>query len=259
MRHIEDFSDLRHKVWCIHCGATLANLPANRDHVPTKSLLSKALRERGKKYDTEKINAANKSDQNGYLPQVVICKNCNSGFSRDETYLLCVLHAVIAGSLYPNPNQNPEAANVLRSNRDIVRVLKFCVDGQLHLFDGLHPFIIYPDIARIKNVVLKNARGHAYHELGEPLLDTPEDVSFISLANMTEVERTAFEEIGGGLDVWPEVGSRMMLRGVGSEGMTDGWIVVEDGRYRYALDWSAGVTVRTVIWEYLATETRWAA
>ncbi len=41
------------------------------------------------------------------------------------------------------------------------------------------------------------------------------------------------------------------------EAMVGGWITIEPGRYRYAIDWSDAVTVKTVIWEYLATETRW--
>ena len=49
----------------------------------------------------------------------------------------------------------------------------------------------------------------------------------------------------------------MLLRVVNGEGMSGGWIEVEPKRYRYAIDWSSGVTVRTVIWDYLATEVRW--
>ena len=89
-----------------HCGAKIANVKANLDHVPSKSLLSKVLRQRGTKYDQ------GRGEPDSYLPQVVICERCNSGFSRDETYLLCVLHAVLAGSLYPDPKTHPDAANV---------------------------------------------------------------------------------------------------------------------------------------------------
>ena len=118
MLFIEDYSEERQNAWCIHYGAVIANVKANLDHVPSKSLLSKALRQQGAKYDQ------GLGEPDSYLPQVVICERCNSGFSRDETYLLCVLHALHAGSLYPDPKTHPEAANVLRSNRDIVRGLK---------------------------------------------------------------------------------------------------------------------------------------
>lgn len=75
--------------------------------------------------------------------------------------------------------------------------------------------------------------------------------------NLGETEKAAYEEIRDGLEVWPEVGSRMMLRVTEGVGLAGGWIVVEEGRYRYAVDWSGDVTVRTVIWDYLATEAVW--
>ena len=252
MRFIEDYSDERQKTWCIHCGAVIANVEANRDHVPSKSLLSKALRKQGAKYD------CGRDESDCYLPQVVVCQRCNSGFSRDETYLLCLLHAVLTGALYPDPDTHPEAANVLRSNRDIVRALKSAPAGQLSLFEDLDPFTLYPDPDRVGRVVLKNARGHAYHELGEPPKEVPAYVSFVPLMSMAVDDRATFEAIGGGLDGWPEVGSRMILRVANGVNLADGWIEVERGRYRYAVDWSCGVIVRTVIWEYLATETCWS-
>ena len=252
MLYIEDYSDERLKAWCIHCGTVIAAVKANRDHVPSKSLLSKGLREKGARYDR------GRGEPDGYLPQVLVCEHCNSGFARDETYLLCVLHAVLAGSLYPNSNTHPEAANVLRSNRDIVRALKDAPGGQMILFEDLQPFTLYPDPDRVRRVVLKNARGHAYHELGEPLMEEPTHLNFVPLMSMASDDRASFEDIGSGLSGWPEVGSRMTLRVVEGEGLAGGWVKVEKDRYRYAVDWSSGIIVRTVIWEYLATETYWA-
>lgn len=253
MREIEDFTDDRLKAWCIHCGGLIADIQNNRDHVPTKSLLTKGVRQRGANYDR-----GEGGDQD-YLPQVIVCRECNSSFSPDESYLLCVLHAVMAGSLHPNPAAHPDAANVLRSNRDVVRSLKRGPDGQLPLFDDLQPFTLYPNPDRIKRVIVKNARGHAYHEIGEPLLDAPGFVAIRPLDQLSAQQREAFEStaIDGVLAAWPEVGSRMTVHLLDDEAALGGWIVVEPGRYRYAVDWSAGITVRTVIWEYLATETCW--
>lgn len=253
MREIEEFTDERLKTWCIHCGTKIADIESNRDHVPTKSLLTKKLRERGADYDIGIGTEMN------YLPQVIVCRRCNSSFSPDENYLLCVLHAVFAGSLYPDSEKYPEAATILRSNRHIVRSLKSGPDGQLLLFENLQPFTLYPDIDRIRRVILKNARGHAYHEIGEPLLERPCSVEFVPLSQLNSEQRKAFETVGtrAELSVWPEVGSRMTVQLLDEQAMVGGWIVVEPDRYRYSIDWSDAVTVKTVIWEYLATETRW--
>lgn len=253
VREIEDFSDDRLKAWCIHCSAVIADTESNRDHVPTKSLLTKALRERGARHDR---GAGCEMD---YLPQVTVCRRCNSSFSPDENYLLCVLHAIMAGTLYPDPTKHPEAAAILRSNRHVVRSLKSGPDGQLLLFDNLKPFTLYPDTGKIRRVIIKNARGHAYHEIAEPLLEAPVHVAFVPLDQLTIEQRSAFESAGacGELAVWPEVGSRISPQLLDGEAILGGWITVEPGRYRYLVEWSECVTVRTVIWEYLATESRW--
>ncbi|MBP3126070.1 hypothetical protein [Thalassospira sp. ER-Se-21-Dark] len=252
MREIEEFVDERHKQCCIHCGSNIERVTANRDHVPTKSLLSREIRNVGAEYDRTKRY------EEGYLPQVVVCKDCNTSFSKDETYLLCVLHAVMAGSLYPDPLKFAEAAKVLRSNRDIVRELKAQPDGQLPLFQDLSPFTIYPNLDRIRRVIVKNARGHAYHELGEPVFGEPDWVLVQPLTSLSAESRRAFEEApisAGG--VWPEVGSRMTLRVLAGYDLAGGWIEVEKERYRYAVNWEGEVVIRTVIWDYLATETIW--
>jgi len=51
VREIEDFTDERTRAWCIHCGAAIVDVEGSRDHVPTKSLLTKELRARGADYD----------------------------------------------------------------------------------------------------------------------------------------------------------------------------------------------------------------
>jgi len=90
MKYIEDFSDKRLKAGCIQCGKSAHEVDLTRDHVPTKSLLSKDMIEAGAEFDR------GEGRPDGYLPQVAICGPCNAGFSDDESYLKCVLHAVLA-------------------------------------------------------------------------------------------------------------------------------------------------------------------
>jgi len=49
----------------------------------------------------------------------------------------------------------------------------------------------------------------------------------------------------------------MTIQVFDEETMVGDWVIVEPGRYRYSIDWSGAITVKTVIWEYLATETVW--
>lgn len=253
VEYIEDLSDERLKAWCIQCGVPAHEVVLTRDHVPSKSLLSKEVVEAGGEFDRGHGGPAD------YLPQVAICKRCNSGFARDESYLKCVLHAVLAGSLRPHPNKYPEAAKYLRSNRHFVRELEADPRNQPGLFADTEPFALYPDMNRIERVVVKNARGHAYHEIGEPLMEHPAEVWIRPITLLSPAEQQEFEQAGSvGLDLWPEVGSRMLVRVVSGEGLANGgWIEVEPAHYRYALDWGNGITVRTLIWGYLATMVRW--
>lgn len=84
-------------------------------------------------------------------------------------------------------------------------------------------------------------------------------MSFMPLLSMSSGAGEAFERAAGGVDLRPEVGSRMTLRSVNGEGLAGGWVEGEECRHRYAVDWSSGITVGTVIREYLATETVWTS
>jgi hypothetical protein len=108
-------------------------------------------------------------------------------------------------------------------------------------------------------VVVKNARGHAFYEYCEPMLTEPERVSTAPLDAMSKAERESFEnsEDDGMLAGWPEVGSRMMTRVMTGKDLYGGWIVVQDGVYRYRVDQCGTIRVRSVLFEYLATEVCW--
>jgi hypothetical protein len=65
-----------------------------------------------------------------------------------------------------------------------------------------------------------------------------------------------FESIDNGL-LWPEVGSRMMTRVITGQDLSNGWVIVQEGVYRYAVVQQGGILVRSVLREYLATEVYW--
>jgi hypothetical protein len=217
---------------CVYCGGP----PDTSDHVPSKVLLD----------DPLPVN----------LPVVEACATCNRAFSLDEEYLACFLDCVLSGSAEPAALQrektrrtllhSPELGNRLRMSRQV---------------DDAGAIIWAPENDRVWNIVVKLARGHAAFELSLPQLDEPEEVVFRPLPVMSDEERAAFENEGGGeLQGWPEIGSRAFLRACGAfpcEDQDGPWIVVQPRRYRYSVDESDGVLVCMVLADYLACYVRW--
>ena len=246
MDQLTDYSDSRNKGFCIHCGGGLRHDDSNRDHVPTRGLLNPPYPEN--------------------LPVVEVCRQCNSGFSSDEEYLIAFLGSVLSGSMRPDPVRFPAASGILThsprlGNRiDRSRIVQGNLWGDVEV-------LWEPELDRIERVIVKNARGHVLFEINEPMLDQPSQVLAHPIPAMTPQQVDQFENIPT-LTVWPEVGSRMMMRGSpivsqqeDGEGIyiDDGWQDVQDDVYRYVvIPMSGQVIVRTVIYEYLATEVTWS-
>lgn len=231
MQEIEEFVDDRQKAWCVHCGGVLAHSDVNRDHVPPRALLDRPLPTR--------------------LPQMEVCSSCNSGFSRDEEYLAVFLSCLLAGTADPEGQPNPAVGRALARRPSLrARIAASSSVGE----DGA--VLWQPEWERVTRVILKNARGHAVYEIGEPMLDEPEYVRAHPLKMLDPNARSAFEDVGW--EVWPEVGSRTTTRVLTGQDLQDGWVVVQDGVYRYAVIQDGGVVVRSVLRDYLATETRWS-
>ncbi len=238
MHRIEEFVDKRQKSWCLHCTRSLAELETNEDHVPSKSLLDKP--------------------RPHHLPIVRICKECNTSFSLDEQYLVTVLSCVLAGSTEPEKQSNASALRSLRRS-PALRALIENARSEYQTLGGETRVVWKPDMTRINRVVLKNARGHAYFEYGEPMMEAPAHVWALPLESMTEAELQEFGRYGSQneLAAWPEVGSRMMTRLVSGEDMAGQWVIVQEGKYRYAVTEERGILVQSILSEYLATEVYW--
>lgn len=237
MESIQDFSDSRNKSWCIHCGGWLSQVRTNRDHVPSKSLLSQPY-----------------PDQ---LPVVQICVECNVSFSSDEQYFAAFLGAVLSGSTDPDVQTLQTAQRVFREHPNL-RARIESAKTEYKTQGGETRYLWKPEQERIDRVILKNARGHAYYEIGEPMLEQPESIWSFPFVSMTPSEREAFEmPASDGFALWPEVGSRMLTRLVSGADLVDGWVSVQDRAYRYSVEQGGGIRVRSVIAEYLATEVCW--
>ena len=73
---------------------------------------------------------------------------------------------------------------------------------------------------------------------------------------MTAADRAEFKSIRT-QGLLPEVGSRMLTRRMTGQDLSDGWVVVQDGIYRYGVAQHGVMLVRSVLFEYLATEVYW--
>lgn len=237
MDQINEFVDERQKAWCIHCGQWNGGVELSRDHVPSKSLLRKPLPPN--------------------LPVVQVCTTCNQVFSIDEEYLVAFLSSVLAGSADPELQPIPQAKHILgRSTKLQSRIDRSKTEYET--LGGEVRSVWKPESDRINRIVLKNARGHAFFEYGEPMLNEPEHVWSTPLETLSQKQRVDFENIGSG-GFWPEVGSRMMTRVMTSQDLSSDWVIVQDGVYRYGIAQQGVILVRTVLFEYLATEVYWHA
>ena len=237
MRPLEDFTDERLKQHCIHCGVFLAACDANEDHVPSKCLLDRPLPDNP--------------------PKVTVCAECNLSFASDEEYLSVFLAAVLTGDAMPDAGRFPKAAAAVRRNPKLHARIAWARREQLTLF-GESDILWAPEIGRVERVIVKNARGHVLHELGEPMTAPPKSVAFFPVPRLSQRQMAEFEYVDYGSH-WPEVNSRLLQRMLGIEPLKDGWVEVQPDVYRYAVMHEGdAVTVRTLLRNYLATEVTWA-
>lgn len=224
------FHDQRLLSGCIYCGAPAGT----RDHVPSKVLLDEPL----------------PPD----LPVVGCCQACNNGFSLDEEYLACFLDCTINGCTSPTVTFREKVARILKSKPQLAKeIANTCQsEGELQIW--------YPDLDRVKNVLLKLARGHAAYECAEVFRHGPDLLSVKPLAIMSTDERKEFE-LDSPFAIWPEIGSRAFLRASGmikGELSEHGWQIVQRERYRYRVDYSESpFTVKLVLSEYLSCQIGW--
>lgn len=230
MQNLKCHGDSRNKGFCVHCGGP----DETDDHVPSKVLLDEP-----------------------YPENLMVCPSCfacNNVLSLDEVYLACLLECVLAGEADPSKLTRTKIAKVLAHNASLLdRLTKAKSEGD-------NGSIWRVDEDRVKAVVLKLARGHAAFEYNEPQLKEPDYINFTPLVAMSHGEREAFgdsaaEVVAG----WPEVGSRAMQRLLiaGSDVFQEGWLVVQDGNYRFRVSQEAGLTVKIVLREYLACHIVW--
>ena len=230
MRQFENFGDQRYQGYCVHCGGD----DGTRDHAPSKALLDRPLPEN--------------------LPVAPSCRKCNNGFSDDEEYVACLLECVLTGTTDPSLIVRPEISRALEKNRKLQRLIEA---GRRDTATG--PVWDF-DAARVRRVMLKQARGHVAFEINEPHLEEPASVWIGPISTMTAAQRDGFEGRSDAMIAgWPEVGTRAMQRllVVNDQVFEETWLTVQEGRYRYRVTQEDGATVRMVLSEFLACQVVW--
>ncbi|MGB6063581.1 MAG: hypothetical protein WBG50_02165 [Desulfomonilaceae bacterium] len=226
MKQIRNFGDARQMAFCAYCGRNTET----RDHVPSKVFLDEP-------YPTN-------------LPVVPSCQSCNEGFSLDEEYVACLIECARIGSVRSDDVQREKIRRILERKPALVSRL-----NQARRETECWEFFSV-ETGRVRNVILKLARGHAAFELNEPQLDDPSVVTFFPLHCMASDIREEFETPPR-FSIWPEVGSRAMQRLMINELSACVWITPQPRRYRYLTSVGIGVVVRMVMSEYIACEAIW--
>lgn len=229
-------------IWgCTYCGSSADT----RDHVPSRILLELPYPEN--------------------LPVVGACKVCNQGFSKDEQYFVCLLESALSGSTDPKKIRRSSVARTMERSpalRSRIEAAKVTLNGCISF---------KPEEDRVRNVVLKLARGHAAFELSQACIQEPDYYWCGTLDSLTDGQVEAFSAAHI-QQLFGEIGSRNMQRMFAAEVklqsqsgdqktmhlMINDWVEVQDGYYRYlAIDDINGVIIRIVISDYLACEVGW--
>ena len=241
MDQLQNLSDNRLCNGCVYCGGP----EDTRDHVPSRVFLDSPLPNN--------------------LPVVWACSSCNNGFSLDEAYVACLIECVLTGTTDPDLIRQPTIAGILRKKpglRARIEAAKKCTDDQLQ-------FNVEPD--RIRNVILKLARGHAAYELSQVCRKEPTSLWWFPLPLMSDAQLDDFDA-SHVVETLGEIGSRatqrllvtqITLESVHGEKsllnlVINDWLDVQEGRYRYlAIDDGSEIKIKIIIAEYLACEVTW--
>lgn len=228
MRQIVPSGDERVLAACIYCGAE----PDSRDHVPSRVLLDDPFPEN--------------------LPVVPSCRGCNTSFSLDEEYCAALIDCVTVGAVEPTSRHRAKVRRILERQPPLAAALQAA--RSIDSATGATSFT--PDLKRLRNVVLKLARGHAAFELHTVDDEDPSAVSIAPLLLLDDAAREAFEAPPVAC-LFPEVGSRAMTRMFEHGVPSPSWIVIQPGRYRFLTSPGLPLLVRVVVGEYLAGEVTW--
>lgn len=242
MKRIQLFNDNRENAvskrnWCIHCLGDNHEIDPKtdrllvkrtNDHVPSKCLLAKP-------YPLD-------------LPTVKICAVCNLSFAPHEEYF-----AAFLGTVSENEHLSEKSMTILDSNNKLSNAL---IDSLL-VEEGEPRIAVNFDQNHIDIVLEKNARGHFYFETQDVIGSKCDFIRMSPIKAFSTKQRSNFEKVTLS-ELFPEVGTRAFIRQIENRDVLNGWVIVQNNQYRYAIIlWNNEVLVRSVISEEFAVEVFW--
>ncbi|MCW7463715.1 hypothetical protein [Leptospira limi] len=227
MIRIQGIAFDRMKNFCTFCKQAESQ---SRDHCPSKILLDEP-------FPTD-------------LSVVPSCIKCNGSFSKDEEYVACAVEFLKSFHYDYDWIMNERVTNILSMKSDLKNQLERTYGNNSRIFKEL--FID----DRFENVLIKNALGHIRFELGLYVEQIPKELKMNFLPRMDDTFKNQFESFVGEPDLFPEVGSRLLIRLFERQNLDErGWIVVQNGVYRFQLQQSVdSIKVKIVMKEFLAAE-----
>jgi hypothetical protein len=223
VRQVRTFADERLGGFCVYCHGR----PTTRDHVPPRALLDRPYPEN--------------------LPVVSSCHACNEGASLDEEYVACLLEVGACGSASPSDLVRSSIARKLTENARLQARLARAVKT-----DGSTVWV-EAETERVALVVEKIAKALWNFEGAETAAVLRPTTRFAPLSALTSDERAEFLQVAQP-QMWPEVGSRLMIRLVtGGNDRWGLWEHVQDSRFSYAIEIRrADVRIKMLLRNYLA-------
>jgi hypothetical protein len=181
---------------------------------------------------------------------VGVCLACNRDASLDEEYVACLLEVAKHGTVESESLDRRKVMRILNGKPSITARLSSALEsgGQFSINDE--------DRIRISAVLEKIARSLWAYETAETAARSIASVYFAAIPGLAPDKFEAFIKLEG-IEIFPEVGSRMMSRVlISSEGpIPPAWIEVQPGRFIYGVELlSGGGRVKMVLSDYLAVE-----
>jgi len=220
------FADERWLGFCAFCGGA----PDTRDHVPPRIFLDRPHPE-----DPPRVVGA--------------CLRCNSGASRDEEYVACLIEVAARGSVDSSKLKREKVIRTLERRPAIAaRLAPSLTTGKFIIQRGDH--------LRIMSVLSKIGRALWAFETAEKAITDIPVIRYAPIGQLAPSDIQLFHELHGE-NIFPEVGSRMMMRLLLNESgeAQNSWQDVQAGRFSYAIElMNPSGRVKMIFSEYLLAE-----